>query len=177
LGALLAAGQVDRAAKWLDAFPNQDHEALATFLERRGHIELATTLPGLSLETVVDTCMRFGYVGRLEEVLEEYGLKGLRAIDLSRGFSSGMFGAELHPHSLIVCVGAYLLAHGKVELTRRLATELLRSGEEGRSDAFTLASLLVSIDESDASRLIARAVEGESTTWPVGRFVRDHVLR
>jgi hypothetical protein len=176
LGALLAAGQVDRAVKWLDAFPNRDHETLANFLERRGHIELATSLPGLSLETIVDTCMRFGYVGRLEEILEEYGLKGLRAIDLSRGFSSERFGPEPYTHSLIVCVGAYLLAHGKVEVARRLATEILRSGEDGRSDAFILASLMHSIDEADASRLIARAVEGESSLWPIGRFVRDHVL-
>jgi hypothetical protein len=176
LGALLAAGQVERATKWLDAFPNRDHEALASFLERRGHVELATKLPGLSVETVVDTCIRFGYVGRLEEVVEEYGLKGLRAVDLSRGFSHGMFGPEPCTHSLVVCVGAYLLAHGKVELTRRLATELIRSGEDGRSDAFILASLLLSVDEEDASRLIVRSIEGESTAWQIGRFVRDHVL-
>jgi len=180
IGTLLAAGQVERAAKWFDAVPNRDHEALAEFLQRRGHPSLALQLPGLSLETVVDISMRNGYVDRLEEVVEDYGVKGLRAIDMGRGVSPSLFGPERHTHSVVVCVGAYLLANGKVELTRRLATELLRYGEDGKKDALFLATLLLTVDEADASRLIARAVEEDGKTsedWPVGAFVRDHVLR
>ena len=178
MGVLLAAGQVERATKWLDAFPNRDSEALAVFLERRGHPALAISLPELSLESTIDLCMRFGYVGRLEEAVEEFGVKGLRAIDMSRGVASGMLGPEMVSTSIVVCVGAYLLAHGKVELTRRLATELLRSGEDGRKDAFVLATLLLTVDEDDASRLIARAVDNADNTskWLLGDFVRDFVI-
>jgi len=178
IGSLLGAGQVKRASKWFDAVPNRDHESLANFLQRRGHPNLALQLPGLSLETIIDISMREGYVGRLEEVVEEYGVKGLRAIDMGRGVSSGILGPERDAHSIVVCVGAYLLAHGKVELTRRIATELLRYGEDGRKDALFLATLLLSADEADASRLITRAVEenGHGSEWLVGSFVRDHVL-
>ena len=178
MGVLLAAGQVERATKWLDAFPNRDSEALAVFLERRGHPSLALSLPELSLESTIDLCMRFGYAGRLEEAVEEFGVKGLRAIDMSRGVASGMLGPEMHSTSIVVCVGAYLLAHGKVELTRRLATELLRSGEDGRKDAFVLATLLLTVDEEDASRLVARAVDNtdNSSKWLLGDFVRDFVV-
>lgn len=57
-------------------------------------------------------------------------------------------------------VSAYLLSQGKAELVRRLATECLRSGEEGRQEAFVLASLLLTVDEADARRLVKRAVLG-----------------
>jgi hypothetical protein len=178
IGTLLAAGQNERAAKWFNAIPNHDHEALANFVERRGFPGLALQLPGLSLETVVDMSMRYGFVGRLEEIVEDYGAKGLRAIDMGRGVASGLFGPERDAHSLVVCIGGYLLAQGKVELTRRLATELLRTGEDGKKDALFLSALLLSVDEADATRLMARAVEddGKSSDWPIGTFVREHVL-
>jgi hypothetical protein len=173
IGILLSSGQVDRAAKWLDAVPNDQHEALAFFLERRGHSELALLhLPGLSLETVVDLCMRHGDIARLEEVVEMYGARGLRAIDMGRGIANG-------DTSVTLCVGAYLLAHGRLELVRRLASECLRYDEQGKKDAFFLGALLLPVDESDASRLINRAVEhsNDMTDWPVGKFVHDHVLK
>jgi len=178
IGTLLAAGQIPGATKWFDAVPESDHEALAAFLERRGHPELAVDLPGISLETMIDTSMRHGFIGRLEEVVEAFGVKGLRAIDMGRGVSTSIFGPEPNGNSVVVCVGAYLLAHGNVELARRLATECLRSGEDGRKDAFVLATLLISVDEVDASRLITRAVEDDSSPneWIVGSFVRKHVL-
>lgn len=180
IGTLLASGQIDRAVKWFDAVPDADHDALATFLERRGHPELALQLDGISLETIVDLSMRFGYIGRLEEVVETYGAKGLHAIDMGRGLSNSIFGPEPEHQSIVVCVGAYLLGHGRGELARRLATECLRSGEEGRKDALLLGALLLSVDEADASRLINRAVGDEGTElseeWLVGNFVREHVL-
>jgi hypothetical protein len=177
IGTLLAAGQIPSASKWFDAVPESDHEALAVFLERRGHPELALELSGISLETIVDTTMRYGFTGRLEEVVEAFGVKGLRAIDMGRGVSTSIFGPEQNGNSVVVCVGAYLLAHGRVELARRLATECLRSGEDGRKDAFILATLLLSVDETDARRLISRAVEEESASsdWIMGNFVREYM--
>jgi hypothetical protein len=180
IGSLIAAGHQPKAESWFDAVPQPDHEALATFLERRGVPEMALKLSGVSLETAVDICMRYDLIDRLEELAVTPGLKGLRAIDMSRGVSANIFGPEENGTSIVVCVGAYLLSHGKVELVRMLATEcLLSSGEDGKRDAFILASLLLSVDKSDAKRLIQRALEnngGESTDWLVGNCVRDHIL-
>mmetsp|Transcript_18884 Transcript_18884/g.38983 ORF Transcript_18884/g.38983 Transcript_18884/m.38983 type:complete len:478 (-) Transcript_18884:521-1954(-) len=177
IGALLSAGieHHPKALAWFDAVPNRDHEALATFLDRRGVPNLALNLAGLSLETTIDICMRYGFVDRLEEVVEFYGPRGLRAIDCSRGVT---ISTEKDGTSLLVCVGAYLLAFGRLELVRRLATECLACGEEGRREAFMLAGLLLSVNERDSKRVIQRSVEniGESSDWVVGPFVRKHVL-
>jgi len=177
IGLLLASGQAERAVRWFDAVPNSDHEALANFLERRGKPDLALELPGLSLETIVDFSMRYGYADRLEEVVETFGVGGLRAIDMGRGVSTSPFGPDSNAHSVVVCVGAYLLSHGRFELARRLASECLHAGEEGKKDAFLLGTLLLQIDESDATRLIHRAVGDEnSDDWLIGNFARDFVL-
>ena len=60
-----------------------------------------------------------------------------------------------------------------------LATECLRSGQEGKKDAFFLGALLLPLDESDATRLIQRAVAedgGATDDWIMGEFVRNYVL-
>jgi len=186
IGALISAGRdhYPKAEMWFDAIPNHDHEALATFLERRGVPGLALNLNGISLETTIDICMRYGFVDRLEEVVDIHGLNGLRAIDMSRGVSSNIFGLEEHGTSIVVCVGAFLLGFGRVELVRRLATECLASsssssGDAGKQEAFLLAGLLLSVNGSDAKRVIRRSVESaedSSSNWVVGPFVRNHVL-
>ena len=184
IGALLSAGpdHHQKAVAWFEAVPDSDHEALAQFLDRRGVPGLALHLAGISLETMVDICMRHGYVDRLEEIVELYGLNGLRAIDCSRGVSSSSEPdafASSGTTSLVVCVGAYLLGFGRVELVRRLATECLASGDEGKKEAFFLAGLLLSVNEKDSRRVIQRSVEGideQSSDWLVGPFVRKHIL-
>jgi len=174
IGALLSAGQTDAAQKWFDAVPTYECEALSGFVERRGFPDLAMTVKGVSIERVVDLSMRHGYIGQLEEIVETYGVRGLRSIDAGRGLSPSLFGE--HGGSVVVSVAAYLLAHGRVELARRMATECLRSGEEGRREALLVASLLLSVDEHDASRLVARAVEDVGMDWPVAQFIRHYVL-
>ncbi|KAG7336508.1 hypothetical protein IV203_038853 [Nitzschia inconspicua] len=180
IGSLICAGSehYPKAEKWFDAVPNHDHEVLADFLERRGVPELALSLPGISLETIIDFSMRYGCIDRLEEALEMHGLMGLRAIDMSRGLSSNVFGPEEDGVSILVCVGAYLLSHGRVEMVRRLATECLDSGEESKQEAFLLANLLLSVSGSDAKRVIQRSVEDveDDGDWVVGSFVKQHIL-
>lgn len=179
IGTLISAGPEHhpKAEKWFGAVPNCDHEVLATFLERRGVPEMALQLPGVSLETTVDTCMRFGYIDKLEETVEMYGLDGLRAIDMSRGVSTNVFGPAECGTSIVVCVGAYLLSYGRVELVRRLATECLAAGQEGKQEAFLLAGLLLSVNASDAKRVLQRSVEdADEENWLVGSFVRNHIL-
>ena len=185
IGALISAGSdyYPKAEMWFDAIPNHDHEALATFLERRGVPGLALNLNGISLETTIDICMRYGFVDRLEEVVDMHGLNGLRAIDMSRGVSSNIFGLEEHGTSIVVCVGAFLLSFGRVELVRRLATECLASsssGDAGKQEAFLLAGLLLSVDGSDSKRVIYRSVESSddcSSNWgPFARSVKKYIL-
>lgn len=177
IGTLLAAGQPVRATKWFDAVPESDHEELATFLERRGHPELAIDLPGLSLESMVDFAMRYGDVDRLEQIVESFGVPGLRSIDMGRGMSSNIFGPEEYGQSVTVCVGTYLLAHGKVELVRRLATECLKFGN-AKKDAFVLATLMLNAEGTDARRVIGRAVHdtAEADGWAVASYVRNHII-
>lgn len=160
IGTLLGAGQPSRAERWFAMVAESDHEALATFVERRGAPDLAIQLSGLSLEYSIDLCLRYGFTERLEELIDTYGLETIRKIDHGRGLASGMMGQEEHGHSIVVCVGAYLLSQGKAELVRRIATECLRSGEEGKREAFVLASLLLAVDQADARRLVKRAVSG-----------------
>lgn len=178
IGTLLGAGHPQKAEKWFDAVPMTDHEGLANFLERRGVPDLALHLSGVSLETIIDVSMRHGFVDRLEEAIEQYGLKGLRAIDMGRGVSSNIFGIAQHSTSVVICVAAYLLSQGRVELVRRLATECLSSAEEGKREAFMLASLLMSVDVNDSKRVMFRAVQDEEkdSDWVVGNFVRDNIL-
>ena len=93
------------------------------------------------------------------------------------GVSCSIYGLESCGNSIVVSVGAYLLARGRVELARRLATECLKMGEDGRKDALVLAALLLSVDEDDATRLINRAVENaHAETWLLGEFVKNHLL-
>jgi hypothetical protein len=171
IGSLLGAGQPARAQRWFEMVPESSHEALATFLERRGAPELAIQLSGLSLETMIDICLRYGFTERLEEIIDTYGLDTIRKIDQGRGISFGMLGPEEHGHSLVVCIGAYLLSQGKAELVRRIATECLRSGNAGKQEAFVLASLLLAVDQADARRLVKRAVSG--TTRTTGHYEED----
>ncbi|CAB9515767.1 peptidase S8 and S53, subtilisin, kexin, sedolisin [Seminavis robusta] len=175
IGSLLAAGQSIRAVKWFDAVPDSDHEELAMFLERRGYPELAIDLPGLSLETMIDFAMRYQDLDRLEQIVETFGVSGLRAIDMGRGVSGGIFGPEEYGHSIVVCVGTYLLAHGKTELVRRMAVECLKYGE-AKKDAFMLATLMLGVEGSDAKRLIGRAVQDAGDDWAMASYVRNHII-
>lgn len=177
IGSLLAAGQPARAKRWFDAVPDSDHEILAAFLERRGFPGLAIGLPGLSLETTIDFCMRHDCIDRLEQAVEVFWVKGLRSIDVGRSMSSSIFGPDEYGHSVAVCVGVYLLAHGRVDIVRRLASECLKHGNDAKKDAFVLATLLLSVDRMDARRILGRVVDTNgSEEWAIGCFVRDHIL-
>lgn len=182
LGTLLASGQIERAVQWIDAFDEAAHEGLAYFLERRGYAALALRhLNGLSLETVIDLSMRYGDVDRIEDVVETHGVRGLRMVDMGRGVVASIFGPEAGADSITVAVGAYLLAYGRIESVRQLASECLRLDDQGKKDAFFLGALLMQANEPDANRLVQRAVdhplEGHSKDdWLLGSLVRNFML-
>ena len=181
IGALLSAGTEhhQKAMAWFEAVPECDHEALGLFLERRGVPGMALTLAGISLEATIDICMRYAFVDRLEQLVELHGLDGLRAIAGGFGDGYGDDDGSSPATSPVVCVGAYLLGFGRVELVRRLATESLARGIEGRRDAFLLAGLLLSVNEKDSRRVLQRSVEdvdGDTSGWVVAPYVRKHIL-
>jgi hypothetical protein len=181
VGLLLSAGQTERALRWFDAIDDGDHEEMAKFVERRAYPELAIRLPGVSLLTKIDVCMRCGFADELEDIVERFGVQGLRNVDNGQGFARSIFGRERdEAQSIVVLVGAYLLAHGRIELVRRMAAELQRIGADARKDAFVLATLLLPVDESDARRLIQRSVQlsddSMDADWPMGRFTRNFLL-
>ena len=72
IGALLAAGQIPKAQKWIDSIHPAEHEFLANFLSRRGASELAIRLSGVSIQTIVRLCTRFGYLDHLKLIGKEY---------------------------------------------------------------------------------------------------------
>ena len=188
IGALIAAGLHEKAVRWFDAVPASSHEALAAFLDRRGCANLAVKLSGLSLETMVDMALRYGLTDTIVDVVEQFGLDGLRKIDMGRGVSVGIVGSEEHDHSIVVCIGAFLLANGRIQLVKELAEECL---EEGcRNEAFVLGSLLMSV-ESDSQRVVQTAVGQKlekdensivipifepSNDYPVTSLVRENIL-
>lgn len=178
MGILMASGQLERAAKWIGAFPESEHEDLAQFLERRGHVQLASQcLSNLSLETSFDICMRHGDAARLEELLDTHGARGLRSIDMGRGVAKSVFGRESDAVSFTVCAGAFLLAYGRIDAVRRLASECLRLDEQGKRDALSLGTLLLPI-ENDAVRLLQRAVDQADSMpdWLMGKYVPAYIL-
>jgi len=179
IGILISAGHSNRAQRWFDAVSSEHHESLARYLERRKSPELAITLSGLSLESIIDLSIKYSLTSALEDLIEEYGVTSIRQIDIANGgFDGG--------HSTIECVGAFLLSQGKPELVRRIASECIVLGDQARKEAFFLASLLISIDPGDAKRLLKRSVgivrgkkvapDDISLSWPAGSFARDHIL-
>lgn len=198
IGVLLSCSHISRAIQWVDSVDSEHHEELAKFIEFRGYPRLAVEhLYGLSLETVVDLCIKHGFSDILEDLIEQYNISNIRKIDHVRS-SSGL----RQTHTTVECVGAFLLSQGKTELVRRMVSECIVSGEEARREAFFLASLLLSVDPGDAKRLVKRAVGAASavkrnstnsvnnsnsqsgatvgnnseSTWAVGDYVRDYVL-
>ena len=131
---------------------------------------------GLSLETMVDTCIRYKLTDRLEHVIDVDGIDSLCHID----------NGDLADRSvgIVVRVGAYLLSQGKAELVRRLATECMVSGDQGRREAFCLANLLLAVDASDARCLMKHTINTSaskqdhalSSSLPIAAHVRDNIL-
>ena len=179
IGILISAGHTDRAQRWFDAVDPQHHEVLAKFLERRNAATLATKLSGLSLESMIDLCIKHTLTSALENIIEQHGVVSIRQIDSIQK-------SAVDGHSTVECVGAFLLSQGKAELVRRMVSECIVSGDEARKEAFFLASLLLSVDSGDARRLLRRTVgsnkreknesDSISSSWLIGNYVRDHIF-
>ena len=77
IGALLSAGQKHQAQKWIDSIHPSQHEYLANFLFRRGFPDLAITLSGISIRTLIELCERYNmeeYLATLDKSVNKYRL-------------------------------------------------------------------------------------------------------
>ena len=197
IGSLMAAGMQPKAQLWFESIPESSHESLATFLDRRGAPNLAVLLPGLSIESAVDLSLQYGLTSKLVEVVETHGVDVLRKVDFGRGMTFGILGPEVHHHSLVVCVGAFLLSEGRADLVKEMASDCLLYGNEGSKEALILASLLMAVDAEGAKPIVQSAVgekrEGHDTSdaigeqdfvvddlrtdeYPVTAMIRDYIL-
>ena len=177
IGSLLAAGHYTRAQQWFDAFDIHHHEVLANFLDRRGFPEMAIQLSGLSLETIIDYCLRYGFTDFLISTIESYGVETFHNIDMGRGVSGD------GSYSIIICVGAYLLSQGKSDFVIHIANVCLSLGESGRKEAFTLGTLLIKKHPNEAKDIIERAITEYSPdckplveTWPLAMYIKNNIL-
>ena len=164
IGILIAAGQTEAASRWFDTVPRRHHEKLASFLERRGAPDLAVTLPGLSLESTIDICIRYAFTDRIKEIVDNHSVVDLRSID-GKGASSSIF----------VGMALNLFANGQIDTVTRIASDLIALGEEARSEGLLLAGLLVSAGAENADVLLDRAID--TTTRGGGGDVPAAVLR
>ena len=95
IGALLSAGQIGKAQKWIESIHPSKHEHLAHFLSRRGAADLAIQLPGLSIETIVDLCVRYGFSEHLEILKNQYKIDGDKVSTLSCGRGQAVGGVSI----------------------------------------------------------------------------------
>ena len=170
IGILIAAGQTEAASRWFDTVPRRHHEKLASFLERRGAPDLAVTLPGLSLESTIDICIRYAFTDRIKEIVDSHSDVDLRSIDgggRGKGASSSIF----------VGMALNLFANGQIDTVTRIASDLIALGEEARSEGLLLAGLLVSAGAKNADVLLDRAIDTTTREGGGGRDVPAAVLR
>ena len=146
IGTLLAANLVDRARKWIVAMPKAEHESLAHFLIRRGHVDLALRdLNGLSLETYIDLCMRFERTGELEHLIYNHS-------ELASEISD--WGREENGNSAFLSIGIYLLGKGKVDCVKHLIAQAIESGlNELLVDAMKLSNFVAAVDQPEGNDL------------------------
>ena len=83
---------------------------------------MAIQLPGLSLETIIDLSLWYGFTDCLINSIELHGVKNFHMIDMGQGVSGD--GSQ----SVIVCIRVYLLAQGKGSFVLLMANACLSFG-------------------------------------------------
>jgi len=152
IGTLLAANLIDRARKWILAFPKAEHDNLAHFLIRRGHVDLAISdLNGLSLETYIDLCMQYEYSDELEHLINAHGSRIIREIcDWGRSETNSGYSGYL-------AIGLYMLGIGKIECAKKLVNQGAESNvRELLVDAMKLATFVSAVDKPEGNALLQK---------------------
>lgn len=151
IGILLGAGQPDLASCWFANIPRRQHEALATFLERRGAPRLAISLSGLSIETLIDLYIRHGFINELDLLANKYSVEDLYSID------SG--GNGVPSRSVLAAVAINLLADGRTNTVIQIASDAIKLGENGRKLGLLLANMLLSSRRIEAEQLLTEIIQ------------------
>lgn len=151
IGTLLAANLIDKARKWIVAIPKNDHDNLAHFLIRRGHVGAISELNGLSLETYIDLCMRYERTDELVHLLGKHGSE-IIAETCEWGRDCG--------HSAFFLLGVYMLGKDKIECAKDMITHASVLGiSELLVDAMKLATMVSVADETEGSALLLKVNE------------------
>lgn len=171
IGILLSSNQTTRASPWFQVIHPMYYEALANFLQRRGHPQLSLQLSNhLSLDYLVSLSLKYHFTDTLESLYEHYGFHTIRKCKLDHNIVTLSNDHDDHRRSVIECIAAYFLSRGNVELVRRIISECIMHHNDdsnnadatnainSRKEALFLSSLLYVIDEKDGQRLVKRAV-------------------
>ena len=152
IGTILAANLIDRARKWIVAMPKVEHDGLAHFLIRRGHVDLAISeLNGISLETYIDLCMRYD---RTDDLVYLVNTRGPEIIpefcDWGRDYGSSAF----------FSLGLYMLGKGKIETTKKMISLATETGvSELLVDAMKLATIISVVDQPEGNALLQKVTD------------------
>mmetsp|Transcript_22443 Transcript_22443/g.48311 ORF Transcript_22443/g.48311 Transcript_22443/m.48311 type:complete len:1059 (+) Transcript_22443:1064-4240(+) len=151
IGTLLAANLIDRARKWILAIPTSEHDNLAHFLIRRGHVDLAINdLNGLSLESYIDLCMRYERTDELERLIDAHGSEVVHNIS-----DWGRRGEADGGYSAYFAIGMYMLGKDRIGCAKELVTRATESGvSELLVDAMKLATFISIADQPGGNALM-----------------------
>ena len=151
IGTLLAANLIDKARKWIVAMPKSNHDNLAHFLIRRGHVGAISELNGLSLETYIDLCIRYERTDELVHLLGKHGSE-IIAETCEWGRDYG--------YSAFFLLGVYMLGKDKIECAKDMITKATVLGiSELLVDAMKLATMVSVADETEGSALLLKVNE------------------
>ncbi|KAL7537679.1 hypothetical protein ACHAXR_007989 [Thalassiosira sp. AJA248-18] len=158
IGTLLAANLTERARKWMFASPKSEHDNLAHFLIRRGHADLAISdLNGLSLETIIDLCMRYERTDELEHLLDAHGSEIIPEIC--------DWGRESSEYSAFFAIAVYMLAKDKIECCIKLISQAAESGvSELLVDAMKLGTFISALDQPEGTALLREVMDAMNFT-------------
>jgi len=147
IGTLLAANLIDRARKWIVTTPQSEHDALAQFLIRRGHVDLVLhDLNGLSLETYIDLCMLYDRVDELEHLLDSH-------LELVSEISD--WDRQEDDYSAFYSICMYLLGHDKIDCAKKILSQAAASNIPNLLvDAMRLATYISAVDEQEGNILL-----------------------
>jgi len=155
IGTLLAANFTDRARKWIHAFPNSEHQNLAHFLIRRGHVDLAISdLAGLPLRTYIDLCIRYERTDELEHLINARGSEIVPEIaDWARGeVNSGYSG--------YLAIGFYMLGNERFDCAKNLVSQAIESGIGVLlADGMKLSTFISAVDKPAGDALLQKITQ------------------
>ncbi|KAL7493210.1 hypothetical protein ACHAWT_002355 [Skeletonema menzelii] len=163
IGTLLAANLTEKARKWIFDTPKAHHDFLAQFLIRRGRADLAIRdLNGLSLEVLIDLCIKYERTSELENLINTHGGQVVKEIS--------SWAREEGGYSAISAIGLYMLGKNKIDCVTRLVGQLINCGtDEVLVDAIKLATLIGALDQNGGGTLVRSVIDYVNQKHPANQ--------